>query len=343
LENSALLEERAKLEEKLKAIKLEKLKVETNLDEIKGNYEQEVTNLKIQLKNASLRVSKSKFCSTTNMNMEQTDPTQQPSGSKSKSQFPSGNESIHKTNNKVALERQDSFAKQSWSDIKDMLHAKEEAKSIRLNSVRSQSASASQQSRKPSSSSSDSGNDLENDLGSESSSQDKKKVPVNTSFIKKKSIRLSESVARPGVNVRSAQTLPGHIRSTATSPTRFVHQSMDEYRDRFEKANMTIDTLKCEIATLETRLKKKDEHIGEMKKELAMAKAQMTTKQAEKEALRGELVTVQQKLIVAQCDLDEVRKDKHNENNEEIPKLKNEIEKLREHVKVGLSSQGIGS
>lgn len=339
LENSALLEERAKLEERLKAVNVEKLKVETNLDEIRGNYEQEVTKLKIELKNASLRVSKSRFCSKTNMNLEQTDPTQQPSGSKSKSQFPSGNESIPKPNNKVALERQDSFAKQSWSDIKDMLHAKEEAKSIRLNSVRSQSVS--QQSKKPSSSSSGSENDLEHDLGSESSSQEKKKAPVNTSIIKKKSIRLSESVARPGANVRSAQNLPGHIRSTTTSPTRFVHQSMDEYRDRFEKANMTIDTLKCEITTLETRLKKKDEHIGEMKKELAMSKAQMTTKQAEKEALRGELVAVQQKLIVAQCDLDEVRKDKNNTDSEEIPKLKHEIEKLREQVKVFYNLLGI--
>lgn len=341
VENSALLEERSKLEDRLKVALAEKLKMEANVDEIKGNYEKEVTNLKIQLKNASLRVSKSKFCSTTNLNLEkQTDLTQQPTGSKSKSQFPSANESIPKPN-KTVLERQDSFAKQSWSDIKDMLHAKGESKNGRMNSGRSQSESI--KSKKPSSSaSSGTENDLEHDLGSESSSQEKAPGPVETSIIKK-SNRLSQSVRPSGV-VRSAQALPliTGVKTSATSPmSRYVHQSMDEYRDRFEKANMTIDTLRCEMTTIEMRLKKKDEHIGEMKKELAAAKVAASARQAEKESLRGELVAVQHKLIVAQCELVDVRQSESKPDTGEVLKLKSEIERLKSEAKVGTVHVGV--
>lgn len=331
IENSALLDERNRLEERLKFMTAEKQKAENNLDEIRGKYEQEVTNLKIQLKNTSFKFSKSKFCSTTNLNQEkQTDMTQQQSGSKSKSQFPSANESLPKQSPKVALERQDSFAKQSWSDIKDMLHAKQDARIEKMNTGKSQTQTLKS---KRSSSSSNNEEELIHDPGSESSSEDKKpRAPVETS-INNSSTNHCIPLLKP-IHAKSAQNLPviNLIRSSPTSPTRFIHQSMDEYRDRFERANMTIDTLKCEMTTLETRLRKKDEAIAELKKQLEVSKSHIAARQAEKESLREELVNCQKQLIVIRCELDDLRTG-HVDGSDNI-NLKAEIEKLKARNKV---------
>ena len=91
---------------------------------------------------------------------------------------------------------------------------------------------------------------------------------------------------------------------------------------------------KLDMKTLEARLRNKDDHINELKKDLATTKAASVLRQAEKDAMRAELVAAQSQLIILQCELVDHRKTNEKTGSEDVDKLKREIERLNEEEKV---------
>jgi hypothetical protein len=321
-EITALLGERADIQSKLDSALSDSKNKAEKIDEIKGYYEKEVTNLRIQLKNSSIRVSKSRFCSTTNM------ITDRPSGASEPPTKPkvfqhaserfdysgsSPNASKHK------LERQDSLAKQSWSDIKNLIHATGEGKKNKMNSGMSRQSKGSVSKKKSSSSSSSNLEhpleELEPDMNSNSSSDEKIDLIPNTCIIGKKS-QVNRQAVRLSLNIphtpKSAQTLPpasAFIKAGSSSPVKpkFAHQSINQYQDRFEQTKSELETLKLEIGTYEMKLKKKDEHISELKKRCEELESQVTLKKKEKEVFRNELVDKDKDLIISHCLIQDLK------------------------------------
>lgn len=358
------------MKEQLESISNAKTEQEDKFTEIRGNYEKEVTNLKIQLKNASMKVSKSKFCSSTNVNTEKPSNKSQPANTfSSRVQHSSdsyeyrGKRNAAATENKPKLERQDSLAKSSWVDLKELIHSKDAVSKKKIESEKSDNSKASIASKKPSSSAtSDLDDPLEHDLGSESSSSDHMKA-MDTSIIRRKPLTNS---ARPKLIIpKSTQTLPqasGFGKATTPKIPRHAHESIDNYKDKYEQARLAIDTLKLDLENYKCRLEKKDTYTSDLKKKCVSMETELTLKVKEKDKIKEEIVEKERIFITNQLEIADLKERLANalkqrsggsDSQEETRKLletnsqlvdansslRKQISKLNERMDVSISNE----
>ena len=126
--------EKAELEARYQSLWDAKKELEISVGESKGKYEEEIMALKLQVKSLSNKHSKSKFNSTTNMNPKEPEKP------------PTSKQPPEATAPKQAEDKSEkgSYSKKDWSDIKNVIHAKDEQGQYRrMNSGGAQSVHSS--------------------------------------------------------------------------------------------------------------------------------------------------------------------------------------------------------
>lgn len=147
---------RSELESKLQTLIKENRELREKIEENRGDYQKEVTDLKIQLRNSTIKSAKSRFCSTTNMAPQKE--------KEEKDMIP-----VSIPEEPPQLVRKDSFTTQGWDKIKDVIHSKGERNSSNPRSKAGGSV-------KKSSPSESSSSNIEHEILSDSDSGGKKKA-----------------------------------------------------------------------------------------------------------------------------------------------------------------------
>ncbi len=357
-DNSHLIRQNLDLQSKFDALTVAKTSVENNLEQIKGYYEAEVTNLKIQIKNNGTKMSKSRFVSTSNLNVQPIS-AQEPTKTNTLQTQGASLSSIRKEGSmkgegSVTSQKRESFANKNWDEIKSRIHEKDDSRSLkRMNSQLSNHSASSRPKLKPSVASNQSSSDsnVENEIPSRSSSDKpgakKNKLKIHPKPIRHKSMAPSSSNTPLGNEpsppknsplkpdpTKFIQATPANsisVQQNQASTTPKAIKSPVDYKEKFELAQSRLEALRLDMQLLEDKLSKKDEYIRGLKKDYNALKTEMATKKQDRDSARTELIVKEKSLISALVTIEELKSGKTG-NEAELINLKDIIQKKEQKI-----------
>ncbi len=315
--------QKAELEARHQSLAEAKKELEISIGEMKGRYEEEIIGLKLQVKTLSNKHSKSKFNSTTNMNLKEPEkptppkPQLEPLASK-------------QPDNKS---EKGSYSKKGWSDIKNVIHAKDEQLQLRRMNSGAQSVHSSQEAPKnKKSSKSSSQSNVENDLAESESSSDRSLRPISGGGHIAKNVKLSQPFMP-----RSVSSLPRP--STAKKEVAGSKHQEDYFKQKYEllvlKSESVKEDFKIEKNSLEAQLGKLKKETSTLRNEIENRKKAHNEKDAARaqqvDSLKNSLVEKEKQIIIALGDAQEAKSQLLDKDNQLLA-LKLELDKLKAAV-----------
>jgi len=318
-----LRRQKAEVEARFSGLAEAKKQLEIGMGEAKGKYEEEIFALKLQVKNLSNKHSKSRFNSTSNMNPREPE------------KLPPSKPQLEASAPKQADDKSEkgSYSKKDWSDIKNVIHAKnEQGQYRRMNSGGAQSVhSSNEPQKKKKSSKSSSQSNVENDLAdvlSESSS-DRSLRPIFGGGHIAKNVKLSQPFMP-----RSVSSLPRP--STAKKEVAGSKHQEDNFKQKYEllilKSESLKEDFKIEKNSLESQVSKLKKETSTLKNEIENRKKVHNEKEAARalqvETLKNSLVDKERQIIIALGEAEEA-KAQLLDKEKLILSLKLEVEKQK--------------
>jgi hypothetical protein len=329
-----LRNQKSELEKRFHNLAEAKKELEISFGETKGKYEEEILGLKLQVKNLSNKHSKSKFNSTTNMNQKE---PEKPAHAKLQHESFAPKQAEEKS-------EKGSYSKKGWSDIKNVIHAKDEQIQLRRMNSGGQSVHSSKEAPKKNSSKSSSQSNVENDLAevlSESSS-DRSLRPTSGGGHIAKNVKLSQPFMP-----RSVSSLPRP--STAKKEVAGSKHQEDYFKQKYEllvlKSESLKEDFKIEKNSLEAQVTKLKKETSTLKNEIENRKKAHNEKDAARaqqvESLKNALVEKEKQIIIALGEAEEA-KAQLLEKDKQLQSLKLEFEKqkslIEEKAKASLNT-----
>lgn len=370
-ENSQLITDKLDLQSKFDALHAAKINVETKMDEIRGYYEAEVTSLKIQIKNNGMKMSKSRFCSTSNLNIQpvsaqtKTNTPQTQEASQKASQPSVKIESSLKKDGSATGREQGSYIKKNWDELKSMIHEKDDSRSLkRMDSQQSIHSASSPHKPKLSlavKSNSDSSNsNVENEIPSRSSSTEEKSKKTNKLKSRPKPVRhksMMPSSTKPNppssevsppkasplksnqskiapVKLELVESPPPPDNTPSLQPQRSTTPKAKtpiDYKVKFELAQSKYEEICLDKQLYEDRLIKKDKQNRILKKQCETLKNDISSKKQDKQNAMDLLVAKEKELIIALNVIDEFKSGKIG-TEAEVIKLRDTVQKQESKI-----------
>jgi hypothetical protein len=287
--------------ERLAKLESEKASFEEKFTDARAKYYEEINKLRIQLKTANEKPAiKSRFCSTTNMNIEIPQTTNSDSQTKE----------THVANSKLKIQAKPavnafnklvSLAGKTWEERKNLIHGNPDdddnssQKSIQRSVGRNVPSVSTQ--KKPAQSKSGSDSNVEEDLSSnEEESKEKvgglksgpKAIPSN---FKGATPRMMQGHAKHN---HQSMSVPRSSSNNAEIGAKATISPGVDYKQRYVQ-------IKTKLEGLTSKLAKRESQVGHLKREVNLAKQDYRSLKEQRDGLKEQLVERERVMVQLHC------------------------------------------